>query len=89
MKVGAEARAMAREAMALVTLDAVSAERDSLQALADALRVGHDRYEFLRCCSLRQLTEIWEAALQGDAQFDAIVDKLRLAARATDSREGT
>ena len=44
----------------------------------DRVKEGHDRYEFLRRCSLRQLTLIWEAALKGDAQFDAIVDKLRL-----------
>ena len=53
-------------------------QRDALRAEVELLKVGHDRYEFLRRCSLRQLTQIWEAALKSDAQFDATVDKLRL-----------
>lgn len=53
------------------------------RAEVERLRVGHDRYEFLRRCSLRQLTQIWEAALKSDAQFDATVDKLRLPAPTT------
>lgn len=59
-------------------LSSSQAEVEALRAEVERLRVGHDRYEFLRRCSLRQLTQIWEAALKSDAQFDAIVDKFRL-----------
>lgn len=59
----------------------MSVPKDSIQITIhewDRVKRGHDRYEFLRTCSLYQFTQIWQAAARGEVRFDDEVDRLRI-----------
>lgn len=43
----------------------------------DALRIGHDRYEWLRRQNLPSVIGLWRAAMMHGARFDDLVDEIR------------
>lgn len=58
-------------------LGKTNAKADDVRGeVTDAIRLGNDRYERLRCVTPQEFRALWMQCIEHDARFDDLVDQL-------------